>query len=82
MSDLMAGVFECHDKSHFETIAISLGPDDNSEIRKRLEAAFGRFIDARTYSDDRIAELIKTVRDRYFSRSDGFHGNVANGYFC
>ena len=30
MSYLMAGMFECHDKSRFDVSAISFGPDDNS----------------------------------------------------
>ena len=30
-SYLMAGMFECHDKTQFETTAISIGPDDGSE---------------------------------------------------
>lgn len=55
---LMAGLFEAHDKSRFELTAISLGPDDSSDMRRRLEASFDRFIDARVYSDDALARLI------------------------
>ena len=58
----MAGVFESHDKSRFETIAISCGPDDGSEIRQRLMASFERFVDARAYNDDQIANLVKDLR--------------------
>jgi protein O-GlcNAc transferase len=58
---LAAGLFECHDKSRFETMAISLGQDDQSEIRKRVIKAFERFIDADTYSDHRIASLIREL---------------------
>jgi protein O-GlcNAc transferase len=82
MSDLMAGIFECHDKSHFETIAISLGPDDNSEIRKRLEAAFERFIDVRTYSDDRIADLIKKLEINILVDLMGFTAMSRTGIFA
>lgn len=56
----MAGIFECHDKSRFDVTAISLGPDDNSEMRRRLKASSERFIDAKTYSDDQIANLIRS----------------------
>ena len=59
VSHLMAGLFECHDKSRFDVTAISLGPDDNSEMRQRLKASFERFIDAKTYSDDQIANLVR-----------------------
>jgi protein O-GlcNAc transferase len=58
---LMAGVIESHDKSRFETIAISLGPDDNSRIRSRMIAAFDRFIDARDMPAMQIAELMRQM---------------------
>jgi protein O-GlcNAc transferase len=58
---LTAGMFECHDRSRFETTAISFGVDDNSEIRRRVQASFERFIDARTQSDDQIAALIRSL---------------------
>jgi predicted O-linked N-acetylglucosamine transferase (SPINDLY family) len=61
VSSLLAGMFECHDKSCFDVTAISFGPDDNSEIRRRLEASFEHFIDARTYSDNQIANLAKEL---------------------
>ena len=57
---LMAGVFERHDKSRFETIAISLGIDDQSRIRKRIIDAFDCFIDARHMGPLQIAQ---TMRD-------------------
>src|SRR5258706_9133423 len=60
-SYLIAGLFEHHDKSCFETTAISLTPDDNSSVRRRLQASFERFIDAETLSDDQIANLAKTL---------------------
>ena len=55
MSYLMAGMFECHDKSRFEITAISIGPDDSSEMRQRLKASFEHFIDAKALSDAEIA---------------------------
>jgi len=56
---LMAGIFEHHDKSRFETTAISLGIDDRSRLRGRMLAAFDHFIDVKTMSSRRIAELIR-----------------------
>ena len=56
---LMAGVFENHDRSKFETTAISYGPDDGSEMRRRLYGAFDRFVDVRTRTDMNIAKLIR-----------------------
>ena len=58
---LMAGVIEAHDKSRFETIAISVGIDDGSRIRARMIAAFDHFIDAKDMSPYQIAELMRQM---------------------
>ncbi len=61
VSFLLAGMFECHDKSRFEITALSSGPDDNSQMRRRLKDSFERFIDVNTYADDQIAMLVKQL---------------------
>jgi protein O-GlcNAc transferase len=58
---LMAGIFEHHDKSRFETIAISLGIDDKSRLRGRMLASFDKFVDARLMSSRAIAELMREM---------------------
>src|SRR3954452_11999618 len=42
---LTAEIFESHDPDRFEPNAFSIGPDDNSDLRKRLEKSFHRFVD-------------------------------------
>ena len=58
---LMAGIFERHDKSRFETIAISIGVNDNSRLRQRMLATFDHFIDARMMESRRIAEIMREM---------------------
>lgn len=58
---LMAGIIEHHDKSKFETIAISLGLDDHGSLRQRFERAFDRFIDVRGRKSWDIAEMIRSL---------------------
>jgi predicted O-linked N-acetylglucosamine transferase (SPINDLY family) len=58
---LVAGVIEHHDKSRFETIAISLVSDDGSAMRKRLRASFDHFIDAERLSDEQVATLLRRM---------------------
>ena len=82
VSLLMAGMFECHDKSCFETTAISIGPDDNSEMRKRVEASFEHFIDAKTYSDNQIANLAKELEVDILVDLMGFTENSRTGIFA
>ena len=60
-SRLIAGVFEHHDRAHFETVAISFGYDDGSAMRSRLTKAFDEFIDVRAKSDREIAALIRDL---------------------
>jgi predicted O-linked N-acetylglucosamine transferase (SPINDLY family) len=58
---LMAGVFEHHDKSRFETFAISLGIDDGSRLRARMLNSFDHFYDAKTAPPAQIAKLIRDL---------------------
>ena len=62
VAQLIAGVFENHDKTGFETTAISIGPDDRSPMRERLEAAFDRFIDVHHQTDAEAAERIHDMQ--------------------
>jgi predicted O-linked N-acetylglucosamine transferase (SPINDLY family) len=59
MSFLMAEIFERHDRSRFDVTAIAIGLDDGSDMRRRLQAAFEHFIDARSLTDEQIARLIE-----------------------
>ena len=58
---LIAGVFEHHDKSRFETVGLSFGPASDSDIRKRLESTFDHFIDVRNESDFDIASRMRRM---------------------
>jgi protein O-GlcNAc transferase len=57
----MVGVFEHHDRSLFETTAISCGANDGSKIRKQIEASFDQFIDVQADTDNQIATLIRDL---------------------
>jgi protein O-GlcNAc transferase len=58
---LTAGLFEGHDRSGFETVAISYGPDDGSPMRVRLARAFDRFVDAQALPDAHVARLLRDM---------------------
>jgi len=58
---LMAGIFERHDKKRFETIAISIGVNDESRLRQRMLDTFDHFIDARMMESRRIAEIMREM---------------------
>lgn len=53
---LMAELFELHDKSKFETVGFSFGPDSQDGMRSRLIAALDQFYDVRTKTDEEVAK--------------------------
>ena len=59
VGQLAVGLFERHDKSRFETTAISFGPDDGSPLRARIKSAFEHFEDVRQMSDEEVAKLVR-----------------------
>jgi predicted O-linked N-acetylglucosamine transferase (SPINDLY family) len=81
-SDLIAGLFEGHDKAKFKTVAISIGPDDNSKIRVRLTKAFDSFSDVRLLSDEEIASQIKHNEIDILVDLKGFTQDARTGIFA
>jgi len=59
---LTAGVFENHDADRFETYAFSIGPGDDSDLRKRLERSFHRFIDCQHKNDSEVLQAISDAQ--------------------
>ena len=55
---LIAGLIEQHDRSRFDVVGISFGPDDGSEMRRRLTSAFHQFFDVQGMSDHAAAALL------------------------
>jgi protein O-GlcNAc transferase len=55
VAQLMAGVFESHDRSRLETYALSAGPDDGSPLRQRLQRSFDHFLDVTDMQDAALA---------------------------
>jgi protein O-GlcNAc transferase len=61
VSTLTAELFELQDRSRFEVMGFSLGPESQDQMRKRLEGAFDRFIDVRRRSDPEVALLARSL---------------------
>ena len=55
----IAGCFEGHDKTRFETTGVSLNPDDGSHTRRRIVSALDHFIEARAMSNAQVATLLR-----------------------
>jgi predicted O-linked N-acetylglucosamine transferase (SPINDLY family) len=60
-SQLMAELFERHDRERFEVSAWSFGPETGDAMRARLRAAFEIFHDVRDVSDDDVAARLRAT---------------------
>jgi predicted O-linked N-acetylglucosamine transferase (SPINDLY family) len=58
---LVPELIERHDRSRFEVIGVSYGPDDGSELRARIARAFDQFHDVRARSDRDVAVLVREL---------------------
>lgn len=79
---LIAGVLDSHDRGRFETIALSFGPDDGSEMRARLRRGCDRFIDVRTRSDAEIAAMVRQLEVDIAVDLKGFTEGSRPGIFA
>ncbi len=61
VAQLTAALFECHDRSRFETYGFCAAPNDGSDMRRRLAAAFEHFEDVSALPDERLAEHIAAL---------------------
>ena len=82
ISHLMAGLFECHDRSRFDITGVSLGPDDGSQLRRRVQTAFEHFIEAKDHGDDRIGALITSLEIDILVDLMGFTDGSRMGIFA
>ena len=82
VATLMAGVFEHHDRTKFETIAVSFGSTDRTPARQRLECAFARFIDVRGKSDEEIATLLREMEADIAVDLMGYTGDCRTSIFA
>jgi protein O-GlcNAc transferase len=78
---LIAELFELHDKSRFELIAFSFGPDQIDEMHSRAVRAFDKFIDVRNQSDRNVALLSRSMEVDIAIDLKGFTLNHRAGIF-
>ena len=79
---LMAGLFELHDRSKFELIAFSFGPDSDDLLTKRIRSAFDQFIDVRSMSDRAIAAYARDLKIDIAIDLKGFTQDSRTGIFA
>jgi protein O-GlcNAc transferase len=79
---LAAGLFEHHDKTRFETIAISFGSGEPDGMTERLKGSFERFFDVRGKGDREIAALLRDLEIDIAVDLNGFTGDARPNIFA
>jgi predicted O-linked N-acetylglucosamine transferase (SPINDLY family) len=59
IAHLLTELWERHDRERFEVYAYSIGADEDSPLRRRIERAFEHFVDASTESAERTTQRIR-----------------------
>jgi protein O-GlcNAc transferase len=78
---LMAELFELHDKSQFELVGFSFGPETNDEVRIRLEKSFDHFIEVANKPDIDVAQLSRSLNIDIAVDLKGFTHDSRTGIF-
>ncbi len=79
---LMAGLYERHDRSRFEIIAIDNGSADTSAMSARLKQAFDRWIDIGSFTDAHAAAQIRAAEIDILVNLNGWFGKHRMGVFA
>jgi predicted O-linked N-acetylglucosamine transferase (SPINDLY family) len=79
---LMAGLYERHDRSRFEIIAIDNGSADHSAMSARLKQAFDRWIDIGAMNDAEAAAKIRGAGIDILVNLNGWFGKHRAGVFA
>lgn len=81
-AQLLAELFERHDRSRFEITGIAFGPDDGSAMRTRIRRSFDHFEDVRGKSDAEVAALLKARETDIAVDLNGHTAGARTGIFA
>jgi predicted O-linked N-acetylglucosamine transferase (SPINDLY family) len=79
---LAAGLFENHDRSRFQVLAFDNGRDDASPMRKRVVAAFDKFMSIAALSDRDAAARIAAEEVDILISLNGYFGKMRPSVFA
>jgi predicted O-linked N-acetylglucosamine transferase (SPINDLY family) len=79
---LAAGLFEKHDRERFEVVGFDNSRDDQSQMRRRVNMAFDRFLPIQSLSDQDAAQLIEAQDIDILVNLNGYFGKERTGVFA
>ena len=80
--NLAAGLFEHHDRSRFEVTGFDNSLEDGSPMRRRVIAAFDKFVPIHSLSDGEAAHLIAENEIDVLVNLNGYFGTPRMGVFA
>jgi protein O-GlcNAc transferase len=81
-SNLIVGLLELHDNSRFEIYGFDNGWDDQSEVRKRINASLHRIVDISRLSDTSAAAAISENEIDILVNLNGYFGEERTAVFA
>jgi predicted O-linked N-acetylglucosamine transferase (SPINDLY family) len=81
-SHLIVGILEQHDRSRFEIFGFDNGWNDESEIRRRIEASCVEIIDINRLSDEAAGAIIRDHQIDILVNLNGYFGEERTGVFA
>jgi len=81
-SHLIVGVLEQHDQSRFEIFAFDNGWNDESDVRRRIEASVVEIIDINRLSDEAAAAVVRDHQIDILVNLNGYFGEERTGVFA
>jgi predicted O-linked N-acetylglucosamine transferase (SPINDLY family) len=83
VAQLLAELFEIHDRAKFEVYAFSFGAAEaNDPLRVRLQAAFDKFIDVTDLSDEQVVQMAREIGIQIAIDLGGHTGDSRIGIFA
>jgi len=79
---LMAKMFEIHDRKQFSLYAFSYGADATDPMRDRLKSAFDEFHEVRSLGNRQVAELARSLGIDIAVHITGYTRNQRTGIFA
>jgi predicted O-linked N-acetylglucosamine transferase (SPINDLY family) len=79
---LAAGLFEQHDRARFEVVGFDNSREDGSATRRRVIAAFDKFVPIQSLSDREAARLIAAEEIDILVNLNGYFGALRMGVFA
>ena len=77
----LINLLELHDKSKFELIGFSFGPEKDDEMRKRVSSTFNQFINVNLKNDKEVIQLSRDLNIDIAVDLTGFTTNSRFGIF-